>query len=76
MMDEEFDVQEGDLVYDKTQQIVARVMEAGPTVYSLRKLTGGIEWDTHRSSLRKPTVSEELSAKAALANAETRIGAA
>lgn len=75
-MNEDFEGQEGDLVYDKKNSIVARVMEAGPTVCSLRKLAGGTEWNTHRSALRRPTIAEELSAKTALANADTRIGSA
>lgn len=71
-----FDPQAGDLVYDTVELVVARVMDAGPTRCALRKLTGGVEWDTHRSRLRRPTVSEELAAKAAAVNADTRIGRA
>lgn len=68
-----FEPQESDLVYDRTKDVVAEIMECGPTVITVRPVGGGREWDVHRADIRRPSVAEELGAKAAVANTSSRL---
>jgi hypothetical protein len=67
-----FEPQEHDLVYDRKRRVVAEVMECGPTLVSLRPPSGGREWEVHRADIRRPSVAEELAAKASVANTSSR----
>ncbi|MFE9525117.1 hypothetical protein [Streptomyces sp. NPDC006631] len=64
---------EGDLVFDKTKKVVAEAMDCGPTTVYVRPVGGGVEWEVHRADLRSPSVSEELAAKANVANTSSRL---
>lgn len=68
-----FEPEETDLVWDKSRSKVGQVMASGPTTVTLRPVGGGLEWDVHRADIRRPTVAEELGARATVANISTRV---
>ncbi|MFI8878450.1 hypothetical protein [Streptomyces sp. NPDC055243] len=51
---------------------VGVVMERGPSRVYLRPPGGGKEWETEHGSVRKANPHEELQAKVAMVNAESR----
>ncbi|MFF1701201.1 hypothetical protein [Streptomyces sp. NPDC058252] len=72
MVEEQFELDRGTVVFDTVKEIVAEVMEVGHTRVSLRRPNGGVEWERDPKYLRPPTASEMLRPRVAEANARSR----
>jgi hypothetical protein len=72
MSKDQFEPQQGDLVYDQIRQCVAQVTEVGLTYVGLRRPQGGgVEWERSKGEIRRPLVSEKLSPRVARLNADS-----
>jgi hypothetical protein len=60
------------VVYDKSKDCLAEVMEIQGDRCAMRKPTGGLEWWTAKIDLRAATTAEKLSPGVAAANARSR----
>ncbi|MER5754416.1 hypothetical protein [Streptomyces sp. NPDC002088] len=72
MDEEELEIEQGVIVFDTVNEVVAEIMEVGGQKVALRRPNGGVEWWRDKNYLRAPTTSERLSSGVAVANARSR----